>query len=152
MKRADREVTDREAIDDILRRAEVLHLAMCADDGPYVVPVNFGYDGTALWVHCAEEGRKLDVLAGDPRVCFETCVDVRIVPGKQCGWAARYRSVVGRGIAVPVSDPAEKSYGLGVLIAHYSRQSEVVPVRLTDGVVVVRIDISSMTGKAYTSD
>jgi nitroimidazol reductase NimA-like FMN-containing flavoprotein (pyridoxamine 5'-phosphate oxidase superfamily) len=93
MRRADRLVTDRAAIDEVLRRADVLHLAMTGAEGPYVVPVNFGYDGEHIWIHCAEEGRKLDLLAADPRVCFEACVDVRIVPGRQA-WSdpARRRS------------------------------------------------------------
>jgi nitroimidazol reductase NimA-like FMN-containing flavoprotein (pyridoxamine 5'-phosphate oxidase superfamily) len=145
-------VTDRAAMDDVLHRAEVLHLAMAGEGGPYVVPVNFGYDGQRIWIHCAEAGRKLDLLAADPRVCFEVCVDVRIVPGKQCGWGARFRSVVGFGTAVLVADPAEKTRGLGVLIEHYSGRSEVVSLEKTTGVAVLRIDIESMTGKAYVEE
>jgi nitroimidazol reductase NimA-like FMN-containing flavoprotein (pyridoxamine 5'-phosphate oxidase superfamily) len=145
-------VTDRAAIDDVLRRADVLHLAMAGEGGPYVVPVNFGYDGERIWVHCAEEGRKLDLIAADPRVCFEACVDVRIVPGKQCGWGARFRSVVGFGTATLVDDPAEKASGLGVLIEHYSGRPETVPSAKAIGVAVLRIDIESMTGKAYVEE
>jgi nitroimidazol reductase NimA-like FMN-containing flavoprotein (pyridoxamine 5'-phosphate oxidase superfamily) len=152
MRRTDRLVTDRAAIDDVLRRADVLHLAMAGEGGPYVVPVNFGYDGERIWVHCAEEGRKLDLIAADPRVCFEACVDVRIVPGKQCGWGARFRSVVGFGTATLVDDPAEKASGLGVLIEHYSGRPETVPSAKAIGVAVLRIDIESMTGKAYVEE
>ena len=104
MRRTDRLVTDRAAIDDVLHRAELLHLAMSGGDGPHVVPVNFGYDGERIYIHCAFEGRKLEVLSEDPRVCFEASVDVRIVPGSGCGWTARFRSVVGFGTAVLVED------------------------------------------------
>jgi nitroimidazol reductase NimA-like FMN-containing flavoprotein (pyridoxamine 5'-phosphate oxidase superfamily) len=152
MRRADRLVDDRPAIDDVLHRADVLHLAMAGDDGPYVVPVNFGYDGERIWVHCAEEGRKLDLIAADPRVCFEACVDVRIVPGRLCEWGTRYRSVVGFGTATLVSDPGERSRGLGILIEHYSGNPETVPPEMAAGVAVLRIDIASMTGKANTDE
>jgi nitroimidazol reductase NimA-like FMN-containing flavoprotein (pyridoxamine 5'-phosphate oxidase superfamily) len=152
MRRADRLVTDRAAIDDVLRCADVLHLAMAGVGGPYVVPVNFGYDGERIWIHCAEEGRKLDLLAEDPRVCFEACVDVRIVPGKRCGWGARFRSVVGFGTATLVDDPAEKARGLGVLIEHYSGRPDVVPLEKADDVAVLRIDILSITGKACAEE
>jgi nitroimidazol reductase NimA-like FMN-containing flavoprotein (pyridoxamine 5'-phosphate oxidase superfamily) len=138
MRRADRMVTDRAAIDDVLRRADVLHLAMAGEGGPYVVPVNFGYDGERIWIHCAEEG--------------EACVDVRIVPGKECGWGARFRSVIGFGAAVQVDDPAEKSHGLAAIIEHYSGRPETVPADKVTGVAVLRIDIESITGKAYTDD
>jgi nitroimidazol reductase NimA-like FMN-containing flavoprotein (pyridoxamine 5'-phosphate oxidase superfamily) len=116
------------------------------------VPVNFGYDGERIWIHCAEEGHKLDLLAADPRVCFEACVDVRIVPGKECGWGARFRSVVGFGTASLVSDPDERARGLGALIEHYSGRPETVPTAKATGVAVLRIDIESMTGKAYVDD
>jgi nitroimidazol reductase NimA-like FMN-containing flavoprotein (pyridoxamine 5'-phosphate oxidase superfamily) len=152
MRRADRLVTDRAAMDDVLRCADVLHLAMTGEDGPYLVPVNFGYDGQRIWVHCAEEGHKLDLLAADPRVCFEACVDVRIVPGKECGWGARFRSVIGFGTAVLVGDAAEKAHGLGVLIEHYSGRPETVALEKSSGVAVLRIDIESMTGKACTDE
>jgi nitroimidazol reductase NimA-like FMN-containing flavoprotein (pyridoxamine 5'-phosphate oxidase superfamily) len=148
MRRADREVTDREAIDDVLRRAEVLHLAMSGPDGPYVVPVNFGYDGEAIWVHCAEAGRKLDMLATDPRVCFEASVDVEVVPGESCWWRTHFRSVVGFGTAHLVEDSAEKASGLGVLVGHYSGRPETVAIHDTEGVAVLRIDIERITGKA----
>jgi nitroimidazol reductase NimA-like FMN-containing flavoprotein (pyridoxamine 5'-phosphate oxidase superfamily) len=148
MNRADRLVTDRAAIDDVLRRAEVLHLAMTGPDGPYVVPVSFGYDGSAIYIHCAEAGRKLDVLADDPRVSFEACVDVRVVPGEGCGWTARFRSVVGFGTAALVEDDAEKAYGLGVVVSQYSGKPASVPPESARGVAVLRIGISSMTGKA----
>jgi nitroimidazol reductase NimA-like FMN-containing flavoprotein (pyridoxamine 5'-phosphate oxidase superfamily) len=148
MNRGERLVTDRAAIDVVLRRAEVLHLAMVSADGPYVIPVNFGYDGSAIYIHCAEAGHKLDVLAEDPRVAFEAAVDVRIVPGKGCGWTARFRSVVGFGTAALVQDEAEKVYGLGVVISQYSGRAESVPPESARGVAVLRIDISSMTGKA----
>lgn len=150
--RADRQMTDPESIDDVLRRAEVLHLGMTGTDGPYVVPVNFGYDGEHIWIHSAEAGHKLDLLARDPRVCFEACTDVRIVPGKQCGWGARFRSVVGFGTAVLVDDPEEKAHGLGVLISQYSGEPETVPVKRARGVAVLRIDITSVTGKAYVKE
>ena len=152
MRRTDRLVTERAAIDDVLHRAEVLHLGMTGADGPYVVPVNFGYDGERIWIHCAEQGHKLDLLAADPRVCFEVCADVRIVPGRQCGWGARFRSVVGFGTAALTSDPAEKAYGLGVLISHYSGESEKISESKASGVSVLRIDIASMTGKAYVDE
>jgi nitroimidazol reductase NimA-like FMN-containing flavoprotein (pyridoxamine 5'-phosphate oxidase superfamily) len=152
MRRADRLVTDRAAIDDILRGAEVLHLAMTGPEGPYVVPVNFGYDGRALYIHCAQKGHKLDVLAEDPRVCFDACLDVRVVPGDGCEWGARFRSVVGFGTATLLEDEAERAYGLGVLISQYSGRPETVSAAEARGVAVLRVDISSLTGKAHVEE
>ena len=45
MRRTDREIQSREAIDQIIHAAGVFHLGLCQGDSPYVVPLSFGYDG-----------------------------------------------------------------------------------------------------------
>ena len=71
MRRQEREISDRAAIDAIIRACQVCRLGMVDGDLPYIVPMSFGYDGRALYFHCATQGRKLDVLRRRPRVCFE---------------------------------------------------------------------------------
>ena len=44
MRRKDREVTGLDQILDILQRCDTAHLAMSGEDGPYVVPVSFGFE------------------------------------------------------------------------------------------------------------
>ena len=62
MRRRDREITSRQEIDAIIRAAEVCRLAFADRDEPYVVPVSFGYDGEALFIHTAKTGRKLEFI------------------------------------------------------------------------------------------
>ena len=44
MRRKDREVTDKDAILDILLRCDTIRLGLAGADGPYVVPLSFGLD------------------------------------------------------------------------------------------------------------
>ena len=67
MHRNEREITDKKDIDDIIRRCRVCHLAMCDEGQPYVVPLNFGYDGGFLYFHAAPEGRKIDIIKRNRR-------------------------------------------------------------------------------------
>jgi nitroimidazol reductase NimA-like FMN-containing flavoprotein (pyridoxamine 5'-phosphate oxidase superfamily) len=147
MRRADREVTDPEAIGAVLDAAEVLYLAMTDDGAPYVVPVNYGWDGANIWIHCAGEGLKLEILARDPRVSFAVASDARVVPGTGCGWTTKFRSVVGFGSATLVTGEEERLEGLASVVSHYSHASETITSRQAKGCAVVRIDIESMTGK-----
>ena len=71
MRRNDREIKDRKEIDGIIRRCRVCRLAMCDDGQPYIVPLNFGYDGRFLYFHAAPEGRKIDIIKRNNRVGFE---------------------------------------------------------------------------------
>jgi nitroimidazol reductase NimA-like FMN-containing flavoprotein (pyridoxamine 5'-phosphate oxidase superfamily) len=117
---------------------------------PYVVPLNFVYHEGHLYFHCAAEGRKIDLLRSNRRVCFELDHQESIVPGPSaCAWGTRYRSVIGTGEAVMVLDEAEKRKGLSCLMQKYAGNSD---FRFSDrelrAVVVFRIEIHEMTGKS----
>jgi nitroimidazol reductase NimA-like FMN-containing flavoprotein (pyridoxamine 5'-phosphate oxidase superfamily) len=42
MRKKEKEITNREEIDRIIRDAKICHLGLIADGRPYVVPVTFG--------------------------------------------------------------------------------------------------------------
>ena len=75
MRRAEREITDKQEIFDVLRRCDTLRIAMQDEAAPYIVPVSFGLeivDGQAVvYFHCAQAGRKLDLMRAHPRVWGE---------------------------------------------------------------------------------
>ena len=149
MRRKDREITDRSSIDQIVRRCQVCHLALCDDGQPYVIPVNFGYDGHCLYFHSATAGKKLDVLRRNHRVGFEFDILNEITKANSfCTWGARYESVVGSGIAEFLESHHEKSTALGWIIRQYGGNAGEFTEKGLDSVVVVRISITSIRGKA----
>ena len=136
-------------MDKILKNAELLHLAMNDNGAPYALCVNFGYDGEAIYIHGADEGRKIDILKGNPEVCFQAYTDYQmVVKKKACHFTARYRSVVGMGRAEFLTAPQDKRYGLDILMRQCAPGEEYT---FGDDVVgrtaVIRIAIESMTGK-----
>jgi uncharacterized protein len=55
---------------EVLSRVSVGRLACAVDDQPYVVPINFAFDG--LYIYCfATEGKKIYWMRSNPKVCFE---------------------------------------------------------------------------------
>ena len=66
MRRTDRQVADEAGIRAILDRCQICRLALWDEEGPYIVPMSYGYrwdeGGLKLYFHCAGEGRKLDAL------------------------------------------------------------------------------------------
>ena len=148
MRRRDRQIENESEIRAILASANVCRLAMCDGDRPYVVPMNYGVDGDRLYLHCASEGTKLDLIRANPNVCFEVDIDAEVIAGEAaCDWTLRYRSVVGHGQAHIVGDLLEKAQGLSVLMRQFSSKSFEFPVDALRGVTVLRVDIESMTGK-----
>ena len=58
-------------MEQILRNAEIGRLALSGSVAPYIVPLNFAYLPNKIGFHCDWTGKKLDLIANDPRCCFE---------------------------------------------------------------------------------
>ena len=145
MRRQDKEQKDAAFLDGVLRESEIMCLALNTGGVPYAVFVHFIYKDGALFVHGANEGRKLDLLRADPRVGFTTAMDVRIVPEK---FTTHYRSVSGTGVASFIDDPEEKQVAFAGFADKYQASCpRPVPENMARRMSVVRIDITSLAGK-----
>ncbi|MGC9521659.1 MAG: pyridoxamine 5'-phosphate oxidase family protein [Anaerolineae bacterium] len=93
MHKSEREITDPEIIEAVLRQGKYATLALARDGEPYAVTLNYGYDpaSRALYFHTATEGLKLRFIEENPAVCGTVVEDRGYVQGK-CAHA--YRSVV----------------------------------------------------------
>jgi uncharacterized protein len=148
VRRSEREITSREEIDAIIRQCHVCRLGLCEDGQPYVLPMSFGYDGRSVFLHCASQGRKLDVLTRNPHVCVEFDLDDGLVRGDTaCDWSQQYRSVLALGIAHRLAAREEKVAALVCLMAQYTDEPCSLPVDAVDRTVVLRVDITTITGK-----
>ena len=143
MRRKDREITDPAFMHDVLSEADVVSLAFNTGEFPYVLPFNFVLYGDSIFIHCAPEGRKLDLIEHDPRVGFCAAVDIRVEKT-----TTRYRSVCGTGVATLVEDETLKIEALKALAAKYQAPcSFPIPERTLAATWVVRVRIESISGK-----
>jgi nitroimidazol reductase NimA-like FMN-containing flavoprotein (pyridoxamine 5'-phosphate oxidase superfamily)/RimJ/RimL family protein N-acetyltransferase len=149
VRRKDKEITERRAIDAIIRGSEVCRLALALDSEPYLVPMSFGYDGQAIYLHSAQEGRKIGFFEGNDRVCFEFEQVGKVLrpEGKVCGWTVPFESVIGYGTIHELVEPEQKVHGLNQMILHYGGQAGQPEEATLARTRVWRIDIQSMTGK-----
>ncbi len=148
MRRTEKEIGNRAEIDSIIRRSQVCRLGLCDQGSPYVVPLCFGYDGQALYFHCAREGRKLDILRQNDRVCFEfDIVEGMVEEDQGCDWGIRYQSVIGFGRASVVVNAEDKAQALALIMAQYSERTYSFPPDAVSRTAVVKIEIKSLTGK-----
>jgi uncharacterized protein len=149
MRKAERELRDPFDLLAIMKEALVCRIGLSDNGAPYVVPMNFGLGENCLYLHCAAEGRKLDIIRRNDRVCFEMDLLRKVKRSETaCGWGARYESVIGFGRAVPVHDAAEKRRGLDAIMNHYGAEGPFLyPDDILAKTTVIRIDIESITGK-----
>ncbi len=155
VRRRDKEVQDPAAVLDVLRRGEVARIAMIdADGGPYVVPVSYAVlppepgEPLRIVLHGAREGRKIDALRRDPRVCVEVSVDVAVVPAvRACDVTLRYRSVVAFGRVAFLEDRAARARALAAIAERYNPGSPPIDDGEARKVAILEIRIESATCK-----
>jgi len=149
MRRNDREIKDRKDIDGIIKRCQVCRLAMCDEGPPYIVPLNFGYDGNFLYFHCAPEGRKIDIIKRNNRVGFEFDILHDIVTAeKACDWGATYESVIGSGTAEIISDLKAKKEALKCIMCQYGSDASDFSEEIMKKTLILRVRILEISGKA----
>ena len=148
MRRTEKEINDIGAIEEILRKASVCRLGLCESDRPYVVPLCFGYEEDALYVHCASQGKKLEILRKNENVCFEVDIEHELIKGETpCACGMKYRSVVGFGRAVFVQDAESKREALDIIMQNYSEGTFEYSDQAVERTVIIQVEIESMTGK-----
>jgi uncharacterized protein len=139
--------------DEIIRKCQTCNIAMVDPEGkPYVIPMNFGYDGEYIYFHGSPTGKKVDVLRNNPSVCinFSTDHELRYVTEEvACSWSMRYRSVIAHGTAEFVDDPEEKTRCLNIVMAHYTDRPFTYNAPSIKEVMVFRVKVEKMDGRVY---
>ncbi len=147
MKRKDREITDKTQIEDILKKGNLLNLGLIDENSPYVVPMNYGYSDGKIYLHCAREGHKIDLIRKNPNVCFTVSIDVEVDLDVHCP-TTYYMSVAGSGEAIIPDSEGVKVDALKRFMKHYNRACDEEFLRkAVEYTEIIVIDIKSMTGK-----
>ena len=152
MTKRELQITDENQVRAILDEAKVLHLGLCVDNEPYVVPMNYGYtmeEGRlTFYLHGALRGKKLDMIRANNRVFVELdCNRVPFESDKPCQYGLGYSSVMGRGTATVVDDVEEKMKALTVLMKTQTGKDFTFNEQLVSIVSVIRIDVAEFTAK-----
>jgi nitroimidazol reductase NimA-like FMN-containing flavoprotein (pyridoxamine 5'-phosphate oxidase superfamily) len=149
MRRADREVTEQAALEEILGKGVACHLALVADGEPYLVTLNYGFRAGTLYFHCANAGKKIDMLKGSGRVCFSVVARHELVVAeKGCDFSMKYQSVVGYGRPRFIEEREKKREALDIIMAQYSDGAFEFPDASLSRTTVFALDVDEMTAKS----
>lgn len=154
MRRTDRMVTDEAKILEILQKAKVVHVAFMDEDYPYLVPLHYGFefvDGhLVFYMHGAKEGRKLDLIRKNNKVCVEAECNVEMISGGEtaCRYGSSYASVIGNGKAEIVENTEEKIHGLDLLMKNQTGREFPMTAQMAETVAVIKITVEEFTAKS----
>ena len=151
MRRKDREIPDFDAIVQIIRACDSCVLGLNDDGFPYLVPMNFGMDieegQLYLYFHCANEGKKLDLIRKDNRVPFEmACEHNFILYEERMSCMMGFASVIGHGTISFVPEE-EKLDALKILMRQYHAEDFRFNTDMVPATTVLRLKVSDVIGK-----
>jgi len=150
MRRKEREITDRKEMDEIIRSAKLMRIALVDGNMPFLVPVFYGFDGTSLYFHSAKVGTKIEIIKRNNNICFEISIDHGVIESEEpCDFEARHRTVIGIGKAVFVEEETEKIKALDLIVAQFTDTKFEYPKANLRRTAVLRIDIDSIKGKKH---
>lgn len=117
MRRADREITDNNAVEEFISKEKIIRIGFCDNGEVYIVPVNYGYSVDngeyTFYFHGAAAGRKYELAKSEPSAGFEIDGNYELLGADTaCGHSARYMSVIGNGILSLIEDNDEKKAAL----------------------------------------
>lgn len=148
MRKKEKEITEKTAIEAVIRKSLVCRLGLSDGNTPYIVPVCFGYRDCTIYVHGSLKGKKIDILKNNPKVCFEFDIIAQIVEAENaCNWDIKYQSVIGYGRASFIEGLDEKRKALDAIMNQYSDKPFQFPENVLNRTSVIKIEIASMTGK-----
>ena len=144
MRRKEKEIKDRHEMVAILELAKYITIAMCKNDEPYLVTLSHGYDRAnhCLYFHCAEEGKKIDVLKENNIVWGQALIDKRYVDGK-CDHL--YATVHFKGIVTFLENRQEKRKALEVMIRALENDPKIVMKTQLEEEAIAKVRIGKIT-------
>ncbi len=110
------EITDKTEIYSVLDAVEYGTLALCADNTPYAVPVNFVRIDNAIYFHGALSNRKMKIIEANPAVSFSIVESYALIDsdfssteGLACPATQFFKSVSIEGTASVITDRESKA-------------------------------------------
>jgi len=144
-------IMKREEMEDIINRCEVCYLGIVDENHmPYVLPFNFGYAGNTVYLHSAQEGRKMDIMRKNNHVCIAFSIDniLRFTNEEvACSYGMKYRSVQVFGKVEFIEDYDEKIRIMNIIMEKYTGKKFSYNPPSVREVAVYKVVAEKMTGR-----
>lgn len=128
MKRVNK-IEDKELIEELFEEVEYGTLALCANNKPYSLPINFVKVNNEIFFHGAKKGKKIDIINENSNASFSVVDPISFLPsyfstddGNASPATHMYKSVLCDGNIEFVEDYDEKINALAALMMKYQKE------------------------------
>jgi nitroimidazol reductase NimA-like FMN-containing flavoprotein (pyridoxamine 5'-phosphate oxidase superfamily) len=154
-------IKNKELIDKILDNNEYGTLALCKDNIPYSVPLNFSILNDCIYFHGAKKGKKVDIIEANANASFSVVENYSLIQSYfstkdnlACPATHFFKSIIVQGKIQFVSDYEEKADALESLMQKLQPEGKYIPLKDKDvyekkinGVLVYKLVIDNIEGK-----
>ncbi|MHA2026053.1 MAG: pyridoxamine 5'-phosphate oxidase family protein [Candidatus Thorarchaeota archaeon] len=151
IRRKEKKIESEEEMIAIIMSAQYVTVAMSTKNEPYLATLSHGYDRekNCIYFHCAQEGKKIDILNENNVVWGQALEDHGYAEGA-CDHL--YATTQFKGKVVFVKDAEEKRHALSLMVHQIEPNPEkLIEEQVTEDSVkrinIGRIDIEYMSGK-----
>ena len=125
---------------EFLREQNIGRLGCCDDKAPYVIPINYYFDGESIYMHSLP-GRKINIMRAYPQVCLQT---------DKIEDAYNWRSVIVFGAYEEILDLTRREQIMSALFKRFPHLTPVESKAKTSSseIIIFRIRIERISGVA----
>ncbi|MCF6173566.1 MAG: pyridoxamine 5'-phosphate oxidase family protein [Campylobacteraceae bacterium] len=153
-------IRDQKIIQEVLDLAEYGTLAICKDNKPYSLPVNFVYLDKCIYFHGSLKGRKIDILKKNQLASFSVVEPYSVIQSYfsstdnlACPSTHFFKSIMIDGRVEFVQNYEEKVQALSALMQKLQKEGGYKPLgeevykKMINATTVCKIIIDSISGK-----
>lgn len=146
-------IEEREIIDKIIRKNKICYVGLIDLRGmPYVIPMNFGYEGDIIYLHSGPESGSVEALKQNPNVCITFSEGHKLICQHEsvaCSYRMKSNSVICRGRVEFEEDYDKKIDALNIIMAQYVDREFTYSEPAVKNVLVWKVRIEEMSSKAF---
>lgn len=154
------EIKNREVINNMMSNAEYGTLALCSDNIPYSVAVNFVHEDNNIYFHGSQSGRKMQTIRANSKVSFSIVENFSIIASYfssneklACPATQFFKSISIDGEIRIVDEKSEKIRALTLLMKKLQPEGGYKPLsdnsydKMIKATAVLKIDIKELRAK-----
>lgn len=146
-------VDEQHIIDEIIGKNKLCYVGLIDKDGlPYVIPMNFGYDGGIIYLHSARDGGSIEALRENANVCITFCNNPTLTYQNEevaCSYRMKGSSVICRGKVVFEEDFDQKVKALNIMMKQYTERTFTYSTPAINNVLVWKVEVERISTKVF---
>lgn len=154
------QITDSIIIDDVLSSVEYGTLALCVDNIPYSIPLNFVHDKESIYFHGSKKGKKMQMIYENANASFSVVQSYSVIQSYfssneqlACPATHFFKSIIIDGQIEIVDSYEEKIKAMSLLMEKLQKEGGYKPFtdkvyeKMLNAVAVYKLNKKELTAK-----